>query len=165
MKGRKRKKIPKVYAIAMKAKLGITRDQFRELTRVLKAQEIDIENESPQREYQKTIIPGDINVDSYKFLLKNEHKQSLHLSAPEVFIKDLKTYLFQILHQHKDQNRLTWHKNCIPADEIWVKIGGDHEKGSLKAPVQILNIKKNKFKIPHFIFCNSTSSRQWLHTT
>ena len=51
------------YVIAMKAKLGIARDQFRELTRMLKAQEIDIENELSQREYQKTIIQEDVNVD------------------------------------------------------------------------------------------------------
>ena len=50
-KWRKRKKIPKAYAIAMKAKLRITRDKFRELTRILKAQETDIENESSQRKY------------------------------------------------------------------------------------------------------------------
>ena len=151
-KWRKRKKIPKAYAIAMKAKLGITRDKFRELTRMLKAQEIDIENETKQREYQKSIIPEDVDVHCYKFLFKNEYKQSLHLRAPAVFIKDLKTYLFQILHQYKDQNLLTWHENCIPAGEIWIKIGGDHGQESLKATVQILNIKKPNSKFHTSVF-------------
>ena len=34
---------------------------------------------------------------------------------------------------------LTWHKDTIPRDEIWVKIGGDHGKNSLKFTLQIAN--------------------------
>ena len=81
----------------MKAKLGISRDKFRDLTRMLKAQQVHIVNETSQREHQKKTIPQDIDVECNEFLYKNEYKQSLQLRAPAVFIKDLKTYLFQIL--------------------------------------------------------------------
>ena len=151
-KWKNKQQIPKAYAIAMKAKLGISRDKFRELTRMLKAQQVYIENETSQREHQKKIIPQDIDVEYNEFLYKNEYKQSLQLRAPAVFIKDLKTYLFQILDQYKFQNLLTWHENSIPNEEIWVKIGGDHGQGSLKATLQVLNIEKPNSKFHTSVF-------------
>jgi len=37
-------------------------------------------------------------------------------------------------------NRLTWHDGAIPADEIWVKIGGDKGGGSFKMSFQLCNV-------------------------
>ncbi|GFR91922.1 amine oxidase [Elysia marginata] len=37
---------------------------------------------------------------------------------------------------------LTWREGSIPQDEIWVKIGGDHGKNSLKFTLQIANTAK-----------------------
>ena len=37
---------------------------------------------------------------------------------------------------------LTCHSNTIPNNEIWVKIGGDHGKNSLKFTLQIANIER-----------------------
>lgn len=36
---------------------------------------------------------------------------------------------------------LTWHDGAIPADEIWVKLGGDKGRGSFKFNIQLLNTK------------------------
>ena len=38
-------------------------------------------------------------------------------------------------------NKLTWHDDNIPADEIWVKLGGDKGGTSFKMNFQILNVK------------------------
>ena len=119
---------------------------------MLKAQQVHIENETSQREHQKKIIPQDIDVEYNEFLYKNEYKQSLQLRAPAVFIKDLKTYLFQILDQYKFQNLLILHENSRPNEEIWVKIGGDHGQGSLKATLQVLNIEKSNSKFHTSVF-------------
>ena len=37
--------------------------------------------------------------------------------------------------------RLTWHDGQIPANEIWVKLGGDKGGSSLKMNFQILNVE------------------------
>ena len=37
---------------------------------------------------------------------------------------------------------LTWHNGAIPEDEIWIKIGGDHGKQSLKFTMEIANTQK-----------------------
>ena len=38
-------------------------------------------------------------------------------------------------------HRLTWHEGKIPADEIWVKLGGDKGGGSFKMVFQICNVE------------------------
>ena len=40
------------------------------------------------------------------------------------------------------KNLLTWRDGSIPGDEIWVKIGGDHGKNSLKFTLQVANTAK-----------------------
>ena len=37
-------------------------------------------------------------------------------------------------------DRLTWHANIIPPDEIWIKIGGDKGGSSFKMNFQIMNV-------------------------
>ena len=37
-------------------------------------------------------------------------------------------------------NKLTWHHASIPADEMWVKIGGDKGGSSFKLNFQIVNV-------------------------
>lgn len=34
---------------------------------------------------------------------------------------------------------LTWHNGVIPADELWLKIGGDKGQGSFKLNLQLVN--------------------------
>ena len=47
-------------------------------------------------------------------------------------IKDLPRFVDSLLDSYDEQNLLTWQEGAIPQDEIWVKIGGDHGKNSLK---------------------------------
>ena len=41
---------------------------------------------------------------------------------------------------------MTWHDGAILADEIWVKIGGDHGGGFFKLMLQITNLNNAKLK-------------------
>ena len=55
---------------------------------------------------------------------------------------------------------LTWRKGSIPKTEIWLKIGGDHGKNSIKFTLQIANITnpnagKNTEVIAVAAFCDS----------
>ena len=38
-------------------------------------------------------------------------------------------------------NKLTWHSDRIPSNEIWVKLGGDKGGSSFKMNFQILNVE------------------------
>lgn len=57
-----------------------------------------------------------------------------------------------IIPLHSNDN-LTWHDGVIPADEIWVKIGGDKGGGSFKMNFQICNVKNPNSKTNTCIFC------------
>ena len=53
----------------------------------------------------------------------------------------LHTYhLYTYLIQCRSQSGLTWHKDAIPADEIWLKLGGDKGHGSFKLNMQVVNV-------------------------
>ena len=41
---------------------------------------------------------------------------------------------------------MTWHNGYIPEHQIWVKVGGDHGKGSFKMTMQIANLAKPNSK-------------------
>ncbi|KAK3774323.1 hypothetical protein RRG08_056370 [Elysia crispata] len=134
----------------MKAKLGISRDKFRDLSRMLKVHNVHIENEASQRMLQKEVLPADIITETLEFTFKDENKRNFKESSPAVFIDDLRKYIFDLLDQYQEQKLLTWHDGGIPEGEVWIKLGGDHGQGSLKAMVQIANLAK-----PNSKFCTS----------
>ena len=37
-------------------------------------------------------------------------------------------------------NGLTWHDGTLPADELWVKLGGDKGHGVFKLTIQLVNV-------------------------
>lgn len=42
---------------------------------------------------------------------------------------------------HTRNGRLYWHDGRIPADEIWLKVGGDKGGGTFKMAAQVVNVK------------------------
>ena len=50
-------------------------------------------------------------------------------------------------------DQLTWHDGVIPADEIWIKIGGDKGGGSFKMNFQICNVSNPNSKTNTCVFC------------
>ena len=41
---------------------------------------------------------------------------------------------------HCRSGSLTWHSGVVPADEIWIKIGGDKGGSTFKMSFQIVNV-------------------------
>lgn len=60
-----------------------------------------------------------------------------------------------LLHVHCRYNQLTWHDGAIPADEIWIKVGGD--KGgtvsTFKMSFQICNVISPNAVSNTCVFC------------
>lgn len=68
---------------------------------------------------------------------------------------------------HRSPAGLTWHDGAIPADELWVKLGGDKGRGSFKFNLQLVNTKhpnsmKNTALLSVFKAGDSTTN---LHTS
>ena len=56
-----------------------------------------------------------------------------------------------------------WHDNAIPADEVWIKLGGDKDGSTFKLAVQIANVAsvnsvKNTFVITCFEAANTVAN-------
>ena len=103
-KWKSRKTIPKSYALAMKSKLGLSWDKFRDLTSLLRPHNVRLEIENAQRKYQSNILPQDVVVENHNFfLLKNDKKEDYFPSAPAIFIDNFQNYLFHILDQYYNQ--------------------------------------------------------------
>ena len=62
--------------------------------------------------------------------------------VPYGSLADLLRFLDGFLDSYDEQNLRKWREGSIREDEIWIKIGGDHGKYSLKFTFQIANTAK-----------------------
>ena len=75
--------------------------------------------------------------------------------TPIVYVKNLCSFVTDLLDRYNEQQLLNFHDGNIPDDHIWVKIGGDHGGDSFKLCLQIANVKSpnsrdNAFMITMF---------------
>ncbi|KAL5515236.1 hypothetical protein EMCRGX_G000374 [Ephydatia muelleri] len=81
-------------------------------------------------------LKGEIAVFSFTISFGGEDIKG----APLVFIPYLVDKVVQLLDGNERTGRLTRHKGLIPANEIWLKIGGDKGGGTFKMTFQIVNV-------------------------
>ena len=61
--------------------------------------------------------------------------------TPVVYVRDLCSFVTDLLDKYSEQQLLDFHDGKIPEDQIWLKIGGDHGGDSFKLCLQIVNVK------------------------
>ena len=66
-------------------------------------------------------------------------------------IKQLTTFVRDLLRDYHMQHLLSWHDGGIPQNEIWLKLGSDHGGGSFKFCLQVLNVKHPNSKNNTFL--------------
>ena len=57
-------------------------------------------------------------------------------------VSNTHTYMNEFTYTVYRLEKLTWHDNLIPSNEIWLKIGGDKGGSSFKMSIQIVNVTK-----------------------
>ena len=95
---------------------------------MLKQVGVHLENERSVRVLSKELVSDFVQVEDRLFIREEDSEYR----APYGSIAGLTTFVDRLLDSYEKQNMLTWHKDTIPRDEIWVKIGGDLGKNSLK---------------------------------
>ena len=108
----------------------------RKQNNLLKQFGIQMENEKSVREIAREIVSDFVTVEKRTFVDGNMSDYEV----PYGRIADLPRFVDWLIDSYDQQNMLTWRKGSIPKNEIWVKIGGDHGKNSLKFTLQIANI-------------------------
>ncbi|GFR70919.1 amine oxidase [Elysia marginata] len=129
-------------ALAMKETMNITYHQFKLQSKFLKSIGTHLPNEHAVRALHKNLARDDVEIINKQF---NSTKSEDKYSKEVAFIKNLPSFVSKILNKLKTNDQLTWH-NTIPEDEIWIKVGGDHGKGSFKMSLHICNVKKPNSK-------------------
>ena len=129
-------KIPRQKTLAIKEQLGLSWRKSRKQNNLLKQFGIQMENEKSVRELAREIVSDFVTVEKRTFVDGNMSDYEV----PYGRIADLPRFVDWLLDSYDQQNMLTWRKGSIPKNEIWVKIGGDHGKNSLKFTLQIANI-------------------------
>ena len=143
--------ISKHLALAMKSHVGLTWNQRRRLQSVLKTIGITQESENKQRDEKRTLLGDHLEAKSIHFEFREDNTRKSTIDsisvrpAPIVFIKDIKSFLFERLNSCAENGMLDWHRNekfrGLPGDKIYVKVGGDKGRGSMKICLQICNVQ------------------------
>ena len=128
-------RISRHYTLAIKEALGMSWRQGRKHGKLLKQVGVHLENERSVRALSKELVSDFVQVEDRLFIREEDSEYR----APYGRIAGLTSFVDRLLDSYEKQNMLTWHKDTIPRDEIWVKIGGDHGKNSLKFTLQIAN--------------------------
>jgi hypothetical protein len=140
--------------VAIKTLCGMSQNQFRAQRRLLKEANIVFKGEKKQNSQENELQP-DIEIKHHDLTVKSETTvsgQELQ-QTPCVYISNLQQFVTDLLDKFHEQNLLTHHDNNIPADEIWIKVGGDHGGDSFKMSLQIANIESPNSKHNTYMIC------------
>ena len=90
---------------------------------------------------------GEVVTEKMNLLFVNEENKTEERPTAVGRISDIPEFVMQLLYQYEKEGKLSWHNTTIPDDEIWVKIGGDHGRGSFKVALQIANLANPNSKL------------------
>ena len=132
-------------ALAMKEYLGLSWSQEKKRGRIWSKIGVVIASEHKERKMYKQIVKNKVRIDG---MLVNTQTQvgTTKESKAMGLVPDLQRFVFDLLDEYNKTGSLTWHDGGIPTDQIWLKIGGDHGRGSLKMSVQVVNLEKPNSK-------------------
>ncbi|GFO09968.1 amine oxidase [Plakobranchus ocellatus] len=121
----------------MKEALGMSWRQEKKHGKLLKKVGIHLDSEKSV-ELSRKIVSDFVPVEGRSFIKEDDSEYT----APYGRIAGLTKFVDHLLDSYKENNLLSWHNDSIPKDEVWVKIGGNHGKNSLKFTLQIANTEK-----------------------
>ncbi|GFS16604.1 amine oxidase [Elysia marginata] len=140
--GLSKRKFTPEEALVMKETMNISYHQFKLQSKFLKTIGTDLPNEHAIRTLHKSLAKSDVEIIEKQF---DSTKTAETHNKEAAFIKNLPEFVTKILEKHHKNEELTWHRT-IPLEEIWIKLGGDHGKGSFKISFHICNISKPNSK-------------------
>ena len=125
----------------LKEILGLSTRKARVLNSRLRQLGVKVASEISQKNFAKETVKDFVSVE--KKLFSSEDCLN-EFEVPVGRVKNIPLFVNQLLDQYEAAKMITWHDEKIPKDEVWLKIGGDHGKNSLKLTMEVVNtIKPN----------------------
>ena len=130
--------------LIMNETLGLSSRKGRIHSKLLKNVGVRLEGEGKIKHITRAIVE-----DFVQCKLKTFHKEDCSEAeeVPYTKIRNIPKFLDKMLDAYEDKNMLTWHDGTIPENEVWVKLGGDHGKHSLKLTMEIANTQAPNSKL------------------
>ena len=147
--GIENKKMSALEVLAMKESSDMTWCALRKQRRFLKATGMTLPSEASIRKamHTETLYCTDVDTSMEMFVDKEGHPTRSAFGR----VSNISKLVVDMLGKYEDEDKLTWHDDTIPHDEIWVKFGGDHGKGSMKYTMQVANTYKPNSKDNTFV--------------
>ena len=147
--GIQNKNMSALDVLAMKESSDMTWCALRKQRRFLKATGLTFPTESSIRKAMltETLYCTDVDTSMEMFVDKDGHPTRSAFGR----VSNISKLVVDMLGKYEDQDKLTWHDDTIPHDQIWVKFGGDHGKGNMKYTMQIANTPKPNSKENTFV--------------
>ena len=145
-------------ALVIKEELGLSWRMNSRMREMMKPMGVHIRGEAKMRRLSKDIILECVSSILLHFVFTEKtgrKKNQVTEKAPIAYIEDLESLLHHLLDSYSAAGMLTWHDGVIPEDQIWIKVGGDHGKHSLKLTLQIINLARPNSKQNVFVFANT----------
>ena len=154
---KRQRKMSVKQALSMKERMGMTYHQLAIQKRHQKVEGHDTPSIHKIRKLAKSISTGHVKVEEQKFeektVKKGQPTQIKKVDAVVSKVENIKKFTTQLLDSYDDRGMLTSHDGTIPESQIWIKIGGDHGKGSFKVSLQVCNLKDaNSSKNTHLLY-------------
>ena len=136
-------------ALVIKEELGLSWRENGKMRGMMKSLGVKMSGEAKMRKLaNKVILDYVVSVSLCFAFMEKSGKQKIpyHETATLAYIQDVEGLLRNLLDAYSAAEMLTWHDGTIPDDQIWIKIGGDHGKQSMKLTFQIINLQKTNAK-------------------
>ncbi|XP_041455390.1 uncharacterized protein LOC121408131 [Lytechinus variegatus] len=135
--------IPGKDILQLKSFFGLSWKKLRRLKRWLKERNVSTSNEGKVRKLQENIIKDNLKGEYVPLQTTNEVTKCQEIKqVPLITVKNLTSMVFDLLDEYDELKELTWHNGSIPADEVWIKLGGDKGGGTFKMMIQIGNVSR-----------------------
>ena len=144
--------IPPVHVAAMKSSLNIPWNTMRDISRWLGTFDVKFASEKISRNIALEWVGPGLIVESAPLMTRVTGKKELTvILRPWAYMYNLVGHVIHRLDALEKEEMLA-HHTFIPADEIHVKIGGDHGDTSFKFCYQIANVSNPNSKENTVVF-------------
>ena len=132
--------IPSDDIVSMLTHANLSITQLRQMKPYFKKNGVLWPEDEKQREIIQDITEGYYDTQTLEYT----DKDGKEVQVPVSYVKNVEKLVLDRLEKLHQFNLLE--NNGIPEDEIWIKFGGDHGKGSFKFTLQICNVRNPNSK-------------------
>ena len=114
-------------SMQIRAKMLLSWAKHKQNRKFLRKSGVKLPTEKEEQKLMEEVMCGKITTDqSALYFLDRNTNAEVQRDTPIARIENIPLFVENLLEQYQSKDKLTWHNDTIPENEIWVKVGGDH---------------------------------------